>query len=109
MVRSNEDIYEALKEICERHLVRRLDLRGSGLTGENLPDQQDELNLLVEFQPLSETEHAKMCLALEKALDGLFGRKVGLLATDDIKHEWLRSVLTRRRTLLYSADGRDES
>ncbi len=109
MVRSNEDICEALKEICEQYHVRRLDLHGSTSTGEDIPDGQGELNLLVEFLPLSEKEHAKIHFPLKEALEKLFGREVGLLRTDDIKHEFLRKVLTRRRTLLYAAEDQDES
>ncbi len=111
MVRSNEDICEALKEICEQHHVRRLDLHSSSssLTGEDMPDRQGELNLLVEYFPLSELEHAKIHLALEDALEKLFGREIGLLRTDDIKLEFFHKQLTRRRTLLYAAQGQEES
>ena len=109
MVGSNKDIYEALKEICERHHVQRLDLHSSTTTGEDIPDGQSELNLLVEFLPRDENEILKTHSVLEEDLKDLFGRKeIGLLRVDDIKHEWLRGVLTRRRTLLYSVDGREE-
>ncbi len=109
MVGLHRDNYEALKEICERHQVRRLDLHSSSLTGEDVPEGQDELNLLVEYFPLSEKEHLKIHPALEEALQGFFGREIGLLRIDDIKLEFLHKQLTRRRTLLYAAPGHDES
>ncbi len=109
VVGSNEDNYDALKEICERYQVRRLDLHGSTSTGEDIPDGQSELNLLVEFLPLTEKEYPKVYLALEEALESLFGREVGLLRTDDLKPELLYRQITKRRTLLYLAEGQDES
>lgn len=105
----NDDNYEALKEICERHNVRRLDLHGSSFTGEDLPDGQSELNFLVEFLPIDEAEYPKTYFALEQALKNLFGREeIILLRVDDIKHEYLHEVLTRRRTLLYPAEGQGQ-
>ena len=89
--------------------MRRFDLHGSSLTGEDLPDGQDELNLLVEFLPLREKEYPKLYFALEEALERFFGREVGLLRTDDIKLESLRRILTRRRTLLYAAQDQDDA
>lgn len=109
MVGSRDNNYEALKEICERFCVRRLDLHGLTSTGEDIPDAQTELDLLVEFFPMSEIEHAKIHFILEKALGEFFGRKIGLLRTDDIKLEYIREVLTRRRTLLYAAEDQDVS
>ena len=104
VVGSNEDNYEALKEICERYRVRRLDLHSSTSTGEDIPNGQSEVSLLVEFLPMSEKEHAKIHFALKEELEGFFGREVGLLRTDDINHESLHRVLTRRRTLLCPAE-----
>lgn len=109
VVGARQDNYEALKEVCERHHVRRLDLHGSSWSETDSPTDPSELNFLVEFQPLTGIQRDRMYLALEKALVELFGREVGLVTTDDIKHEYIRKVLTRRRTLLYSADDQVES
>ena len=109
MVGARQDNYEALKEVCERHHVRRLDIHGSSWTEEDGPGEPSDLNLLVEFQPLTQIERDRTFLALEEALAELFGREVCLLTTDDIKNEFIRKVFTRRRTLLYSADGQDGS
>jgi len=109
VVRSNQDNYEALRGICERHHVWRLDLHGSTWTGEDLSEEQSDPDFLVEFLPLKQKERAKMYLALEEALEKLFGRKVSLLTIGNMKNEFLRRVLTRRRTLLYSAEDQDES
>ena len=110
VVGPRQDNYEALKEICEQHHVRRLDLHSLTSTSEDIPNGQGELSFLVEFLPLDESKFPKTYLALEQALKDLFGRdEIGLLRTDDIKYEWLRKVLTRRRTLLYCADDREKS
>lgn len=100
----NDSNYEALREICERHNVRRLDLHGSSFTGEDLPDGQSELNLVVEFLPIDEATYPQLFFSLENDLKNLFGRDdIALLRVDDIKHEYLREVFTRRRTPLYPA------
>lgn len=109
VVGPGQDNYEALKEVCERHHVRRLDIHGSSWSETDSPTSPSELNLLVEFEPLTERERDRMYLALEKALVELFGREVCLVTTDDIKYEYLRKVITRRRTLLYEADDREGS
>ena len=109
MVMPTEDNQKALANICEKYQVRMLHLRGNISTGEDIPDEKGELDLLVEFFPLSEMEHAKIHFALEDALRAFFGRKVALLRTDDIKPDFLKRQLTRRRTLLYAAEGQDES
>ena len=109
MVGPRQDNCEALKEICERHHVKRLDLHSSTLTGEDMPEGQGDLNLLVEFMPLGQKEYAKTYFALEEALEKFFGRKIGLVRTDDIKLEILYRQLTRRRTMLYCAEDQEQS
>jgi len=110
VVGPKEDNYEALEEVCERHHVRRLDLHGSSWAEGDLPTDPSELNFLVEYLPRDEKELLKVHLALEVALQVLFkGREVSLLRTDDIKPEHLRKIITRRRTLLYCAEGYEES
>jgi len=105
-----QDNYQALKEICERHKVRRLDLHGSSsMTGEDTPDGKAELNLLVEWQPMPEMERIDMRFALEEALGKFFGREVGLVTIDRIKIEYVQNVFKRRRTLLYSCDDAEEA
>ncbi len=84
-------------------------MHNSSVTGEDAPDRQSELNLLVELLPITENESFKVLPALEEALAGLFGRPVSLLRTDDLKPDYLREIVTRRRTLLYPARGQDES
>ncbi len=61
MVSPKKDNYKALKEICEQHHVERLDLHNSSVTGEDAPDRQSELNLLVELLPISENESFMYC------------------------------------------------
>ncbi len=109
MVSPKKDNYKALKEICEQHHVERLDLHNSSVTGEDAPDRQSELNLLVELLPISENESLKVLPALEQALAELFGRPISLLRTDDLKPDYLREIVTRRRTLLYPAQDRAKS
>jgi len=110
VVGPKQDNYEALREVCERHHVRRLDLHGSSWAEGDSPADPSELNFLVEYLPRDENELLHVHLALEEALKDLFSKKeVSLLRADDIKPDYLRKVLTRRRTLLYCAENQPES
>jgi predicted nucleotidyltransferase len=108
MVGPAEDNRKALAEICDKYRGRRLDLRSLTSTGEDIPDAQTELDLLVEFLPMSVMEYARIHFPLEE-LEKLFAREIPLLRTDDIKLEFFHRQLTRRRTLLYAAQGQEES
>ena len=110
VVGSGQDNYEVLREVCERHHVRRLDLHGSSWAEDDSPVDPSELNLLDEYLPRDENELLYIHIALEEALQDLFsGKQVTLLRADDIKPDYLRRIITRRRTLLYAADDRDQS
>lgn len=110
MVGPRQDNYEVLKELCEQHHVRRLDLHGSSWAEGDSPADPSELNFLVEYLPRDENELLEVNSALEEALQDLFrGKEVSLLRADNIKPDYLRKIMTRRRTLLYCAEGYEES
>ena len=109
MVVPSRDNYEILSGICERYNVQRLDLHNSSsVTGEDLPEAQGELHLLVEYLPGDELEISSDHDDLERELQVLFSSKeVGLLRVDNVRPDYLRKMLIRGRTLLYIAKGRE--
>ena len=64
---------DEVKRICPRYNVSRLDLFGSGATGEHRPDESD-LDFLVEFQPEVFETYADSYFGLLESLERLFGR-----------------------------------
>jgi predicted nucleotidyltransferase len=109
MVGLPENNYEALKDICVKYHVRRLELRGSGLTDEDFLDEQTDLGLFVAFLPLPESKYPRNFLNLLKALEGFFGRHIDLLDLESVKNEFIRKAVSKRRMLLYAAQDQEES
>src|SRR5579864_2540166 len=76
----------ALRALCRRFGVRRLDLFGSAATGRFDPARSD-LDFLVEFEP---GERGAPYFALREALSSLFRRKVDLLTEAALDNPYLR-------------------
>lgn len=109
MVRLSDDNYEALKEICVKYRVRRLELRGSGLTDENFLDEQTDLGMFVAFLPMPESKYPRNFLNLNDALETFFGRHIDLLDLESVKNEFIRKAVSKRKVLLYAAQDQEES
>ena len=87
----------AVRELCRRFSVRRLDLFGSAATGRFDPDRSD-LDFLVEFEP---EPPMKAPLRLLEALESLFGRKVDLLTEQGLINPYLRRRIEMERRTLF--------
>src|SRR5215204_3453270 len=68
----------ALRELCRRFGVRRLDLFGSAATGRFDPSRSD-LDFLVEFEQMEPSPYATAYWDLRQGLERLFGRPIDLL------------------------------
>ena len=91
-----------LAELCRRFRVRRLLLFGSSLT-DAFDQSASDLDFVVEFQPLVESEHAANYFGLAAALEMLFGRPVDLLESEAIRNPYIRQEIDRTHQLLYGA------
>jgi uncharacterized protein len=91
-----------LEALCRRFRVRRLELFGSGATGQDRPGESD-LDFLVEFEPLPAGGYADTYFGLLEALESLFGRAVDLVIPSAIKNPYFRQSVERTKTLLYAA------
>src|SRR5260370_40371754 len=69
----------ALRTLCQRFGVRRLDLFGSAVTG-RFDSARSDLDFLVEFEPMPPSPYAKVCRPLREGLERLFVRPTHLLA-----------------------------
>lgn len=103
MVRLIEDNREAIKDLCARYRVQRLEVFGSALTGRGFRAEQSDLDFLVEFLPLRQGEHADTYFGLLEALEELFDRHVDLVMPGAIKNPYFLESINRNRKVLYAA------
>ena len=92
----------ALRELCVRHRVARLDLFGSASRSDFDPAVSD-LDFLVEFAPMTPAEHADSFFGLLEDLAKLFGQRVDLLEREPIVNPYLWNSIQRSRQALYEA------
>ncbi len=91
-----------LKDLCERCRVERLALFGSALRKDFDSDISD-LDFVVEFEPMSPSEHAEAYFGLLEELENLFGRKVDLVEVGTVRNPYLRQEIEERQETLYGA------
>jgi uncharacterized protein len=90
----------ALAAMCRRFNVRRLDLFGSATTGRFDPAHSD-LDLLVEFAPMSPSAYAAAYFGLREALETAFGREVDLVTEAALANPYLVRRIAAEKQRLY--------
>lgn len=98
-----EDKREALRDLCMKYKVRRLEIFGSAVTGEDFDSERSDLDFLVEFLPLRQGEYADTYFGLLEALEDLFNRHVDLVMTGAIKNPYFLEAIDKNRKVLYAA------
>jgi predicted nucleotidyltransferase len=93
---------EQLVDMCRRYRVRRLELFGSAATGSFDPAHSD-MDFLVEFQPMSPTDHGSSYFSLWEGLEALFGVPVDLVELPAVENPYFLRGIARSRTVLYAA------
>jgi len=94
--------HDALRSLCGRYGVARLDLFGSATTEAFNPEGSD-LDFLVEFEPEHEMNAADRYFGLLFDLQDLFGREVDLVMDRAISNRYFRAEVERTRKPLYAA------
>ena len=92
----------ALRALCDRFGVRRLDLFGSAATGRFDPARSD-LDFLVEFEPMPPSPYAKACRGLREGLERHFGRSIDLLTEPALVNPYLRRQIESERRPIFPA------
>ena len=88
-----------IRQICSRHGVRRLYAFGSVLT-ENF-DTDSDIDLLVEFEPMSPSTYTDNYFELKTSLQEIFNRPIDLLEENAITNPYFRSSLDAQKSLVY--------
>lgn len=92
---------ESLAALCRKYGVTRLDLFGSGTTGDWRPADSD-LDFVVTFRPDPNGGLADRYLGFAEALEALFGRRVDLLTERSIRNPYFRRGVAASREPVYA-------
>jgi predicted nucleotidyltransferase len=94
---------DAVRSLCRRHHVRRLDLFGSAVTDRFDPARSD-LDMLVAFDDLPPGPYADAYFALKQELESLFGRDVDLIANAGLQNPYFRRAVEAQRQTLFTTE-----
>lgn len=88
-------------DLCRKHKVKSLAVFGSILT-DRFNDQSD-VDLLVDFQPLDpdEFDYVTNYFSLRDALEQLFSRKVDLIEYGNNLNPLFRAMVDKKKRLIY--------
>ncbi|NJL31123.1 MAG: hypothetical protein HC898_05555 [Phycisphaerales bacterium] len=93
---------DAIAQLCQVHHVARLEVFGSAASTGFDPVSSD-IDMLVEFLPLREGQHAEAYFGLLKDLETLFDRPVDLVMTQAIRNRYFLQSVNDSRKMLYAA------
>lgn len=86
-------------KLCKNHKVKRLYAFGSVLTDKF--NNQSDIDLIVDFEPLDVLEYADNYFDLKFALEAFLKRPIDLLEDQAIRNPFLRSSVNQNRHLIY--------
>lgn len=102
MIADIELHHEELRELCRRFGVRRLEVFGSAARGGDFDPARSDVDLLVEFQPMSPGAYADAFFDLKESLEQLFDRPVDLVTATAVRNPFFRQTMERSKALLYA-------
>ena len=91
---------EALRELCERYGVVKLELFGSAAKGTFDPKSSD-IDLIAEFNNRRQGDYAARFLDFADGAEALLQRPVDLLTEAMIKNPYFKHAVDECRTTLY--------
>jgi uncharacterized protein len=94
--------HEALAALCQKHKVQRLGIFGSAV-GSDFDPARSDLDLIVEFLPLTPIEHADAYFGLMDDLHALFGLPIDLIERRPITNPIFLAAVDEKRVTLYEA------
>jgi predicted nucleotidyltransferase len=101
----NSIIQNKLKDmidLCKTRGVRRLALFGSAAT-DSFDQFPSDLDLIVEFKPMSPILHADNYFSLMEDLQRLFGMPIDLIEMGPIRNPFFRQAVAETQVVLYEA------
>jgi uncharacterized protein len=95
---------DAIRALCQRYGVRRLDLFGSAATGA-FDEETSDLDFVATFADTRLPGYADRYLGFAEALETLFGRPVDVITERAIRNPYFRQAVEASRQPIY--DERD--
>ncbi len=92
---------EALKALCERYDVARLEVFGSAARGADFDPAVSDVDFLVEFKPDTRLKPLEQFFGLADALKDLFGRQVDLVEASSVRNPFIRAGIDCSREVVY--------
>ena len=102
MVKLIDDKKNELNDLCRQFKVKSFEVFGSAAQDTDLGENSD-LDFLVQFVPMTPSEHADAYFGLLSALKDLFARPVDLLEVKAIDNPYLLESINQHRVQLYAA------
>lgn len=102
MVRLLEDNRKAIEDLCQRYRIARLDVFGSALRDDFRPGESD-LDLLVEFGPMSPYERADAYFGFLDELRSMVGVEIDLVVSGAVKNRIIAADIESTRQAFYAA------
>ena len=93
---------DELNNLCLKRHVRRLALFGSAVADDFKPGESD-IDMLVEFFPMTPVQRADNYLSLMVELQNLFGTDVDLLEPGPIRNPYFKKTLEDTKVIIYEA------
>jgi len=101
----NQVVKDKLKdmiELCKIRGVRRLALFGSA-AADSLDQSSNDLDLIVEFKPMSPVQHADNYFGLMEDLQRIFGVPIDLVEMGPIRNPFFKQAVAKTQVVLYEA------
>ena len=95
-----ENKIEALRELCAKYSVKRLELFGSA-TGEDFDPESSDLDFLVKFESCSPSDHYEHYFGLLESLENLYDRKIDLVEEDAMRNPYFIRRVNQSRLPIY--------
>lgn len=93
---------EAITEACRRYGVARMYLFGSALREDFRPGDSD-VDLLVEFRPMTPHELADAYFDLLDSLRSILPGPIDLVMADAVQNPYVAAEIQRTRQIVYAA------
>lgn len=102
MVRLLEDNRGTIEDLCQRIRIARLDVFGSALRDDFRPGESD-LDLLVEFSPMSPYERADAYFGFLDELRLMVGVDIDLMVSGAVKNRIIAADIENTKQAFYAA------
>lgn len=94
-----------IRRLCREHRVHKLYAFGSVLTDQF--DENSDIDLIVDFEPLDLLQYADNYYDLKFSLEDVFHRSVDLLEEKAMNNPYFQMAVNDKRQLVYERRGED--